>query len=95
MKILARHKWVLGAIITESYDEKKEGYKGVSYRRFTATIRGFQGWKIHQGYYRDGITKEVIAIVTWIRDEIDKGNEDIFKIKGYFINDNLKRRERK
>ena len=85
MKIIARHKWVLGATITESYDEKKEGYKGVSYRRFTATIRGYQNWKIREGYLRDGIVKEVIQMVAWIRDEIDKGNKEIFKRKGYFI----------
>jgi len=85
MKIIARHKWVLGATITESYDEKKEGYKGVSYRRFTAAIRGYQNWKIWEGYLRDGIVKEIIQMVAWIRDEIDKGNKEIFKRKGYFI----------
>lgn len=85
MKILARHKWVSGAVITESVDEKKEGYKDVSYRRFTATIRGYRNWKIWEGYLRKAITEDVIKEVTRIRDEIDKGNEEIFKVKGYFL----------
>ena len=75
MKIIARHKWVSGATITESYDEKND-----KIRRFTATIRGFQNWKIFQGELTDETTKTVIADVKAIRDRIDAGDEAIFII---------------
>ena len=85
MKILARHKWVSGATITESVDEKREGYKDVSYRRFTATIRGYGNWKIYEGYLREGITEEVIKCVESIRDRIDKKDESVFHEKGFLL----------
>ncbi len=85
MKILARHKWVLGAVITESVDEKREGYKNISYRRFTATIRGFRNWKIYEGYITEHTAYRVKKMVEKIRDYIDKGDESIFKHKGYFL----------
>ena len=79
MKIIARHKWVSGATITESYDEKND-----KIRRFTATIRGFQNWKMFEGELADGIVKKVIANVKAIRDRIDAGDEEIFYLKeGY------------
>ncbi len=79
MKIIARHKWVSGATITESYDEKND-----KIRRFTATIRGFQNWKIFEGEMTDGIVKKVIANVKAIRGRIDAGDGEIFYLKeGY------------
>lgn len=87
MKILARHKWVSGAVITESVDDKKSTID-TSYRRFTATIRGFQNWKIFEGLLRDNIAEEIIKEVKRIRDLIDKGkgfDEEVFNYKGYFL----------
>jgi len=78
MKIIARHKWVVGAVITESYQND-------NIRRFTATIRGFRNWKIYEGKLKPGITVEVIRTVRHIRDVIDAGNESIFLEKGYFL----------
>lgn len=71
MRILARHKrWVEGATISESVNE--DGSK----RRFTATIRGWQNWKIYEGnaISAKGIIQKVLAI----RDRIDKGDETVF-----------------
>ena len=74
MKILARHKWVAGATITESMKESDD-----LYRKFTATIRGFRNWKIAEGYI-DGsnIEKLVVKKVKDIRDRIDGGDESVF-----------------
>ena len=85
MKILARHKWVAGAVITESVDEKKEGYKDISFRRFTATIHGFRNWKIYEGYLAEDTAEKVIEMVKYIRGQIEKGDREIFNRKGYFI----------
>ncbi len=84
MKILARHKWVLGATITESVDETKPKHK-TSYRRFTATIRGFQNWKIFEGYVNEGTSEAVFRSVREIRDKIDAGEEAVFFLKDYFL----------
>ena len=70
-KIIARHKWVAGATITESYNTNDDRL-----RRFTATIRGYQNWKL--GEYRCVDTKAIIARVKAIRDRIDSGDETIF-----------------
>ena len=87
MKKLAVHKHLIGCKITESYDDKKEGYDAsiVSYRRYTATIRGWTNWKIFEGCLYDGYWKDVCKVVERIRDLIDSGNEKIFEHKGYFI----------
>lgn len=79
MKIIARHKWVSGATITESYDEKND-----KIRRFTATIRGFQNWRIFEGETDSETVQKVITDVKAIRDRIDAGDEEIFYLKeGY------------
>ncbi|MHB8276375.1 MAG: hypothetical protein ACYDIA_01810 [Candidatus Humimicrobiaceae bacterium] len=71
IKILARHKWVLGATITESLvDEDK------NIRRFTATIRGWRNFKIYEG--ADINTKSIIKKVKEIRGRIDMGDETVF-----------------
>ncbi len=85
MKILARHKWVAGTVITESVDEKREGYKNVSFRRFTATIEGFRNWKIYEGYLAEDTPRKVEGMVKHIQDCIKRGDETIFKHKGYFL----------
>ena len=80
MKIIARHKWVSGAIITESYNPDNDNY-----RRFTATIRGWQNWKIYEGLLTNAICTEVKNVVKHIRDKIDSGDKEIFNYKGFFI----------
>lgn len=77
MKILARHKWVTGAIITESVDKSRDTATK-SYRRFTATIRGWQNWIIYEGYLKASTVNNVIKTVISIRDKIDNSNGEIF-----------------
>ena len=88
MKKLAVHKdWVIGCKITESFDEKKEGYSqsAVSYRRFTATILGWRGWIIFEDYLYEGVGEDVKSAVEIIKKEIEKGNEKIFETKGTYV----------
>lgn len=77
-RILARHKWVSGATITESMLIDSPD----SRRRFTATIRGFQNWHIWQGptAYRpmQPRVKKIIKRVSEIRDRIDAGDRAVF-----------------
>ena len=82
MKIIGRHKWVEGAMITESYDENDDRI-----RSFTATIRGFRNWHIYRGWATKEATKVVIAIVKHIRDRIDTGDEQVFYQKNEFATD--------
>lgn len=82
-KIIARHKWVSGATITESYlDDPKQNI-----RRFTATIRGWNNWKIWEGDPSAGKdmgnrAAQVVKRVQEIRDRIDAGDQSIFMEKG-------------
>ena len=76
-KILARHKWLIGCIITESHNEAKSDIK--PYRRFTATVRGWQNFVIYEGYLYDGITNTIIEKVKKIREKIDSGDESVFE----------------
>jgi hypothetical protein len=75
MRILAGHKRVDGATITESVSE--DG----TIRRYTATIRGWRAWKIYEG--RDWNLRDVIAKAREIRDRIDSGDESVFQRGGY------------
>jgi len=81
-KVLQRNRrWVPGCTITESVREDDADDQGRSYRRFTATIRGWEGFRLWQGYLDrpcDEIAKEVISMVTAIRDRIDAGDESDF-----------------
>lgn len=81
-KILARHKWVSGATITESHKIDSDN----SYRRFTATIRGYQNWRIWQGATAHEDMKarveEIKRRVTVIRDRIDANDETVFSESG-------------
>ncbi len=80
MKILARHKdWVAGATISESVNESGD------IRRFVATIRGFQNWVIWEGNSREIPVVEILRAVNFIRDRIDAGDEEIFKVKGRWL----------
>jgi ribosomal protein S7 len=71
-KILARHKWIAGATITESISIISDDT-----RRFTATIRGWQNWLIYEGKKWDA--KKIIQAVKHIRDRIDGNDETVFK----------------
>lgn len=77
-KIEAKHKWVEGAVITESHNESKSTSKKC-YSRFTATIRGWKNWKIFEGFVDDDIAKCVQIEVLRIREKIDSGDEEIFR----------------
>ena len=81
-KILARHRWVAGAVITESHQIDSVD----SYRRFTATIRGYQNWRIWQGATANTDMKprveEIKRRVTAIRDRIDAKDESVFAEPG-------------
>lgn len=81
-KVLARHKWVSGAKITESMLIDSE----TGFRRFTATIRGWDNWHIWQGdtAYKEMKPRvdEIVKRVTEIRDRIDKDDETVFSEKG-------------
>ena len=83
-QVLARHKWVAGAVITESLDVTSES--DASVRRFTATIRGFRNWHIWRGAtaYQpmSPRVQEIIRRVTAIRDRIDAGDETVFHEPG-------------
>ena len=81
-KILARHQWVAGAVITESHKIDSDD----SYRRFTATIRHFRNWRIWQGATANTDMKprveEIKRRVTAIRDRIDAKDESVFAEPG-------------
>jgi hypothetical protein len=72
MRKIGRHRNVIGATITESVDEDD------NIRRFTATIRGFQNWRLFEGKTTSDAFKKVIAKVKEIRDRIDNGDESVF-----------------
>jgi hypothetical protein len=73
-KILARHKWVDGATITESRNENTET------RRYTATVRGWRNWFVWEGKEGAEIISvgEIIEAVKAIRDKIDTGDVSVF-----------------
>jgi hypothetical protein len=70
-KILARHKWVVGAIITESITDDNT-------RRFTATIRGWRNWKIWEGKGENVNTQAIMDKVISLRDRIDANDQTVF-----------------
>lgn len=77
-RVIARHKWVAGAFITESVKVNQVDSSTASIRRFTATIRGFRSWRIYQGESFNGVANYVIATVKEIRNRIDAGDDSIF-----------------
>jgi len=74
-KILARHRWVADATITESYDTNEEFR--VTHRRFTATVDGYRNFRIYDGELEDGLVKRIIAKVESIKTRIRSGDETI------------------
>jgi hypothetical protein len=71
--VLARHKWVAGAVITESMSNKDDRL-----RRYTATIRGFRNFKIYEGLPINNLSQIIVDQVKSIRDKIDSGDESVF-----------------
>ncbi len=78
MKILARHKWLIGCTITESVDDKKSTTTK-DYRSFTATIRGWRNWLIFEGLVDSNTTNFVIDKVKSIRKRIDENDKSVFE----------------
>ena len=77
MKIIARHKWLVGCMITESHDEAKSTDDKV-YCRFTATIRGWRNFVIYEGFCFAGMAEDIMTKVRKIRDKIDVGDDSVF-----------------
>lgn len=74
-KVLARHKWLVGATITESMSLVDDGV-----RRFTATIEGWRNWKIYEGPLGgEKVTNFVLDKVRGIRKRIQSGDETVFE----------------
>lgn len=74
-KVIGRHRWVPGATITETIDE------ATNTRRFTATIRGYQNWKLYEGQLYPEIAEDLIKKVEEIENRIDSGDKEIFNEK--------------
>ena len=78
-KIVARHKHVANAVITELVHVDTDNL----FRRFVATICGYQYWNIAQGCMADGdfTFDDVINRVTFVRDLIERNeNDPLFKM---------------
>jgi len=78
-QILARHKWIADATITESRNITKSNIDK-AYRRFTATIRGWRNFRIYEGYLKSDTAQNVMDKVREIRDRIDQGDESVFNL---------------
>ena len=68
--VLARHKWIVGATVTESVND------GDTLRRYTATVRGYRNWRIFEGAAGPGYLALIIRIACAIRDQIDANGEN-------------------
>ena len=78
-RVLARQRWVAGAIITESIRRDDATENGISIRRFTATIRGLRNWKIYEGPTGPDVVNFVVNTVREIRDRIDAGDKTVLE----------------
>jgi len=89
VKVLARRRrWVKGAMITESVVENdSRPDDGISIRRFTATINGWQNWKLYEGpiYDCEVLVKKVIRMAQRIQKLIESDDQAVFNKKGYWI----------
>jgi len=72
-KIIARHFWIAGTTITESYNIDND-----KIRRFTATIRGWRNWLIFEGDITKVNAQKIADKVCEIRDRIDSGDKTVF-----------------
>jgi hypothetical protein len=73
MRILARHYWV--------GKDHREHFRRWQVRRFTATIRVFQNWRIYEG--PDPKVPRIIEKIREILDRIDRGDGSVFQRGGY------------
>lgn len=71
--VIARHNWLSECTITESYSKSDD-----TIRRFTATIKGWNNFKIYQGHVSRNTVQKIIDQVRYIRDRIEKEDESIF-----------------
>lgn len=86
--ITRRYDWFKGAVITESVvEDDSRPDNGISIRRFTATIHGWQNWKLYEGpiYDCEVLVKKVIRMVRKIQKLIETDDHDAFEKKGYWI----------
>jgi hypothetical protein len=73
-RVLARHNdWVHDCTVTESIANENGAV-----RRFTATILGWQGFRIYEGITCQQLVNDIIAKVRNIRDRIEAGDESVF-----------------
>jgi hypothetical protein len=79
--VLARHKWVSGAVITEQCNAAS------TCKRCTATIRGFRNWRLWEGDYgaAQAKVKEIISTVRKIVERVDADDEAVFQETGYLV----------
>jgi hypothetical protein len=81
-KVLARHRWVAGATITELVDQAS----AEPMHRYVATVRGWRNWRVWQGDPGElgcaELVRLVKARVTEIRDRIDAKDESVFQEPG-------------
>jgi len=77
-KIIAKHKWVSDVVITESV-ERVDGM----ICRFTATILGYQNWKLYEGIVYDNtlLVVDLIEKTKEIRERIKNNDESVFHEK--------------
>lgn len=75
-KRVGQYKWVKGCKITESVRLPEPAER--NYRRFTATIRDFQNWRLVQGWNSRRLIGAAIVKAEAIRDRIDAGDDLIF-----------------
>ena len=79
-KVVARHKWVSNAKITESHNNSE------NLIRFTATIFGWRNWKIYEGKMGNSETaQKVMEKVIEIRNKIQAGDKKVFYESNNYI----------
>lgn len=72
-RIIARHNWVVNALITESICKEDN-----TITRFTATILSWRNWKIYEDELTYATTQYVMGRVMAIRDMIERGDKSVF-----------------
>lgn len=82
-KIIGRHKWIVGTVVTESVNDDD------SERRYTATVRGYRNWKLFEGELFPCYLQLIIRVVRAIRDQIDEDGEgcEAFKAANEYSHD--------
>jgi len=73
-KVIARHKWVSGTTLTESIQKEDD-----TIRRFTATILGWQNFKLYEGKLFPELFQLLVTKMNDIKTKIELGDEAIFE----------------